>query len=249
VTSVAQNTRFQEGIVTDCVKYVNQSISVGKFTSDRIVNIDETNIYFDMTANKTLEIHATRSVPAKGTGCSNRCTVLLGCTMDGKMLPPFIVFVGKKTGRIVREWMGETEFPKSCFYTVQDKGWIDKNAFMEWIQKVWRPFCNDKGDTTYLLMDEFAVHKAATCTTEIQSCGTQFDLIYGGYTPLLQVLDVGVNKDFKKFVREGFQAFMIANVENRKPTRLDVARWIASACEQITEECICNTWDGIGYKV
>jgi hypothetical protein len=48
---------------------------------------------------------------------------------------------------------------------------------MEWIGKVWRPFCNKKADLTYLLMDEFAVHKAATCTDETQSCGTQFDFI------------------------------------------------------------------------
>jgi hypothetical protein len=155
---------------------------------------------------------------------------------------------GEKGGRLPRKWTGRTDFPNSCVYTVQEKGWIDKDTFLEWIEKVWKLFTKGK-TSTYLLMDEFAVHKAATCTKVMEECGTQFDLIYVGYTPCLQVLDVGVNKPFKNYIREGFNSFMLSNVEHKKPSRLDVLRWIAYACEKVTADTVCNTWNKIGYKV
>jgi hypothetical protein len=118
------------------VEYNNVQILVGSYTPDRIINIDETNIYFNQTSNVTLEESGTRSVGVKPSGSMNRCTVLLGCTMGGKMLQPFVVFVGKKSGRLPCKWTGQTDFPTSCVYTVQEKGWIDKDTFLEWIEKV-----------------------------------------------------------------------------------------------------------------
>jgi hypothetical protein len=248
VTHVAQNTRHDGAVVEGFVKYVNEQNIIEKFTKDQIVNIDETNIYFDMTGKITLADCRDWTVSAMSTGCTNRCTVLLGATMSGKMLPPFIVFVGSKTGRIVREWKGSSQYPQSCLYTVQQKGWIDKETFLEWIKKVWQPFCIGK-ESTYLLMDEFAAHMSAACTREIENCGSSFDFIYGGYTGKLQVLDVGVNKQFKDYVREGFDEFQMDNVEGKKPSRLDVAHWITAAYKKVTADQICNTWDKIGYKV
>ena len=49
---------------------------------------------------------------------------------------------------------GATEYPRSSVYAVQEKAWMDKRVFVEWIEKVWKPFCENKS-STYLLMDEF----------------------------------------------------------------------------------------------
>jgi hypothetical protein len=183
VTSVAQNTCHNQETVDSFVKYVNEQIIIEKYTCNQIVNIDETNIYFDQTSKITLARRGDTTVSAMATGCTNCCTVLLGVTMDGRVLPPFIVFIGKKSGRVVREWRGATDYPKSCLYTVQEKGWIDKITFLEWINLVWKPFCNGK-TTTYLLMDEFAAHKSSQCTKEIENRGSQYDFIFGGYTSI-----------------------------------------------------------------
>jgi hypothetical protein len=55
VTHVAQNTRFDTVKIEKYLKYINRSIVIGNYKADAIVNIDETNVYFDMTAGYTLE--------------------------------------------------------------------------------------------------------------------------------------------------------------------------------------------------
>ena len=35
---------------------------------------------------------------------------------------PFLIFRGKRGGRIQREWTGKTEYPSGCSYEVQENG-------------------------------------------------------------------------------------------------------------------------------
>jgi hypothetical protein len=166
--------------------------------------------------------------------------------MDGNKLPPFVIFRGKPGGRIAREWTGNTEYPSSSVYAVQEKAWMDKRVFLEWVEKIWKPFCQNK-NSTYLLMDEFSVHLMTECVNSIQDCGTEVDFVLGGYTSKLQVLDVGVNKPFKDYIKQCYEQFMVQNVEERKVSRLDVAKWIQEAWGRVTIETIHNTWSSIGF--
>jgi hypothetical protein len=103
VTCVAQNTRLDQETIQDFVSYVNNQIAAFEFPAGNIVNIDETNINFDMFGSKTLATRGERTIGLRTTGNSNRCTVLLGVTMSGEKLPPFIVFTGTRDGRISRQ--------------------------------------------------------------------------------------------------------------------------------------------------
>ena len=89
-------------------------------------------------------------------------------------------------GRISREWQGVTEYPETCIYAVQQKAWIDERTFLQWIKKVWKPFCGSKS-STYLLMDECTVHLMASCLDAIQDNGTEVDFIVRGYTSKLHL--------------------------------------------------------------
>ena len=106
VTHVAQNTRHDMDKVEGFVQYVNGQISSGQYLKSHVVNIDETNIYFDMVGSITLSDQGSRTVSVKSSGTSARCSILLGVTMDGNKLPPFVVFKGRQGGRIAREWTG-----------------------------------------------------------------------------------------------------------------------------------------------
>ena len=88
-------------MIDDWVSLVNSSIIVLKYSPSCIVNIDETNIYFDMTQATTLEIQGQHTVSIRNTGSTQHCTVLLGVTMDGQKLPPLIIFEGLPHGQIV----------------------------------------------------------------------------------------------------------------------------------------------------
>ena len=79
------------------------------------------------------------------------------------------------------------------------------------------PFCTGVGDSTYLIMDEFLVHRMLDSVRAIQEFGSEVDFIPGGYTGALQVLDKGINKLFKQFVQQEYELWMVANEDGAKP--------------------------------
>ena len=246
VTHVAQNTRHNEQIINDFVLYTNEQITSGQYSACDIVNMDETNVYFDLPSGITLESRGSRSVAMRSSGSNNRCTVLLAVSMSGEKLPPFIVFKGVPNGRISREF-GNGNYPTDCIYDVQEKAWVDQRIFLIWVEKVWKPFTQRK-KTSYFLMDEFSVHMQSECIEAMQRCGTEVDTIVAGYTSRLQVLDVGINKPFKGYVIEEYEKFMRENPHGTKPKRKHVANWVSTAWQQIRHDTICNTWRSIGFK-
>ena len=67
------------------------------------MNIDETNVYFDMKSGLTLADKGDKLGSPKASGTSMSCTVLLGVTLNGEMLTPLVVLMGKSNGRIARK--------------------------------------------------------------------------------------------------------------------------------------------------
>ena len=125
--------------------------------------------------------------------------------------------------------------------------WVDQRIFLIWVEKVWKPFTQRK-KTSYFLMDEFSVHMQSECIEAMQRCGTEVDTIVAGYTGRLQVLDVGINKPFKGYVKEEYEIFMRENPHGTKPSRVDVVNWISVAWQKLMPLTICNTWRLIGFK-
>jgi hypothetical protein len=62
ITHMAQNVRFHEAIIADFVDYCNRQIVTGRYGADQIVNIDETNLDFNIDPRYTLERKGERSV-------------------------------------------------------------------------------------------------------------------------------------------------------------------------------------------
>ena len=160
----------------------------------------------------------SRTVSVRSTGSSNRVSVLLGVTMSGIKLKPFLIFKGKPEGRIIREF-SQLKYPDGYIYTVQEKAWIDEASFGVWIEKVWRLFCEDK-PATYLIMDQCKVHMINSIVSQLQYLGTEVEFILAGYTSRLQVLDVGINKPFKDYLRSAYEEYMMTNSGNKAPSRL-----------------------------
>jgi transposase-like protein len=245
-THVAQNTRYDQDQISQFVEYVTEEIQRLGIGPDCVVNIDETNVDFDMTGNVTLARKGSRTVSIRSTGSSNRVSVLLGVTMSGTKLEPFLIFKGKPTGRIIREF-AQMNYPEGCVYTVQQKAWIDEESFSVWIEKIWKPFCESRPQT-YLIMDQCKVHMMNSIVGQLQDVGTEVEFILAGYTSKLQVLDVGINKPFKDYLRSAYEDYMVTNTENKAPSRVMVSQWIETAWNSITDSSIVNTWKGVGYN-
>jgi hypothetical protein len=95
---------------------------------------------------------------------------------------------------------------------------MDGEAFQEWIQRVVRPYVELHNNSLYLLLDQFSVHMQHNNTFQLQQIGIEVDYIPAGYTPVLQVLDKGVHKPFKQYLREESIAFTVNHPEGTKPT-------------------------------
>jgi DDE superfamily endonuclease len=211
-----------------------------------VVNTDETNFFFDMESRLTLANKGDKTVSLKTTGTSIWCTMLLGVTLNGEKLTPLVVFKGQPNGRIARTF---NMMPVSMKYVCQAKAWVDQRVFKHCIAVVWRPFTVERTDKIYLLMDEFSVHLMATCCDVIKECGSEVDYILGDYSSNVQVMDVGVNKPLKSYVREAYENFMIGNPENRKVRREDIVQWIQTGWEKVKVETITRTWNKAGINV
>ena len=78
VTHVAQNTRYDEDVIKNFVEYVNGQIATGQYSASNIVNIDETNIYYDMTGAITLANRGSMTISVRTSGSSSRCSKMGG---------------------------------------------------------------------------------------------------------------------------------------------------------------------------
>lgn len=146
VTHTSQRINTDGVMKADFVDMVNEEILKAGYELDCVVNIDETNINFDMVTASTFERASTKTVSMKETSAL-RCTVLLGVSLAGQKLKPFVIFKGRRNGKIDRELKS---FPSDCIYAVQEKAWIDKDTFNDWTNEVWALHVN--GRPSYLLV-------------------------------------------------------------------------------------------------
>jgi DDE superfamily endonuclease len=184
---------------------------------------------------------------------------MLRVAADGFKFTPYIIYKGMSTpggtiGRQLRrveaaanEEDGSFEgFPTSLFYAVQHKGWMTSELMVEWLTKVYRPWCLTKTGPTMLILDEFAGHMTSVVRDAVVDCGGFVEFIPGGYTWKLQVMDVGVNKPFKDRIRDKYDQWFFNQGCTNKPQREDVAKWVKASFEGVSTTTIIKTWKRVG---
>jgi hypothetical protein len=245
VTQKAQNHCYHVMVIDGWVGYINRQIAASAYMGAQICNFDETNVDFDPACMTTLCKLGEKAVSLRINGHSGRCTVMLGCTASGFKFPPFVICKGVRNGQI-HCGCYQNIFAESNVYTVQPSGWMDGEAFQEWVHRVITPYAWLQESNVYMALDHFSVHMQYNNTTALQQIGIEVEFIPPGYTSVLQVLDKGVLKPVKQYLREESMVFMLCNPEGTKPTREDIVLWIRKSWEQIQPTTLLNTWESIG---
>jgi hypothetical protein len=225
-THQAQRTRLDTAVINDWIDYIKAKIIMFSIDDANVANFDETPVYFSPVCAFTLNRRGERTISARKSDTSQRCTAMIGVSRDGHKFPPFLIFKGStgRSGRIaleLRRVATEQEtsttgecggFPLSNFYAVQANAWMDTPTMLEWVAKVWKPWTLSKhGAPTMLILDEMSAHMTTDVRNAIAECNTHLGLIPGGYTSKLQVMDVGYNKPFKNHYRDFYDEwFMMA---------------------------------------
>ena len=129
-------------------------------------------------------------------------TALLGITASNTILPSFVVLKGRKVSIEVQQLENA-----NLYVTASPNAWITEEGFLEWIDRVWKPY-SLQFERTLLIMDQFRVHKMAVVLEELRKCNTDVVYIPAGMTYFLQPCDVFLNKPFKGQIRTLWQKYM-----------------------------------------
>jgi hypothetical protein len=249
-THKAQNTRHCMIVINHFLDYIHRKINMMDVSEEDIFNCDQNNCFYSMEGAYTYAAKGSKTVALLGAESTARCTIMLGVNKTGSIkLPPYIIFKGvnSPTGRIIKEIERKTNLPLDCEYGVQTKAWMDEEQMLRWIKIVWIPFTGAReGRRTFLILDECRTHMTAKIGRAFALCNTEVEFIPGGYTAKLQPMDVGINKPFKNYVRRFFDSWLVRNIDNTRPMRQDVSKWISDAWKDITPATIMNSWRKVG---
>ncbi|CAB4401718.1 unnamed protein product [Rhizophagus irregularis] len=140
-----------------------------------IGNIDETLVSFDLPSNTTIDELGTRSVSIRITGHEKaNFTVVLTCMADGTKLPPFIIF---KLKNVPRE-----NFPPEVIIRANQKGWMNKNEMLYWIENIWTKHERVSNPQSLLVLDSFSAHIIDSVKRRFGEKNTNIAVIPGGLT-------------------------------------------------------------------
>ena len=147
--------------------------------------MDQTLVFFSIVPNKTLNIAGERSINVRtSTGGTMRLTCAVTVSAAGDILRPFIVFKGKRDGRIAHEFGNREKsgFPVDCSYMCQDRAWMDEAVMLQWVKEVLEPWSKHAppGIMPYLLLDSYKCHLMSSVVHAIQDLGIEVEHIPGG---------------------------------------------------------------------
>jgi hypothetical protein len=224
---------------------------------DDVLNMDQTPIPFSYHSKKTLEKKGAKTVHVRAsTTDTKRATLAAAVTGSGELLPPMLIFKGKKDGRIAKKDI--KKYPVGSFYACQPKVWMDEEKMHEWINLVLIPWIKTRRAINphavlLLLLDSYRVHMMGPVVQRIQSLGVEVQHIPGGCTYLCQPVDVGINRPIKRAMEEQWEEWMyngggIKDGEAMTPSRELVAEWVIGTYKKITKETGKNAWMKKGYE-
>jgi hypothetical protein len=224
------------------------------FLPEMLCNMDQTAVYFDPSSNKSIAPKGSKDVSVRqNQGASSRVTVCLTVFGDGTKLPPFIIFKGIP-GKSVEKSLKSINDTGEAFCVCQANAWSDSDNLAIFIQQILKPAFDKMDIKPILLVDSFKAHLTGEFVRNVAALGGEVEHIPGGMTPILQPVDVGVNKPFKNLVRKKHSDWKLANEKSRDdngrlraPTRHDVAAWIIDSWKRFPSYQVRNSFVGCGY--
>jgi DDE superfamily endonuclease len=108
------------------------------------------------------------------------------------MLRPFVIF--KESCRVEIK----VRFLQQMEYGMRQKGWMDENLMLQWIEQVWKPSVT-YFEVSYFILDCCTSHVTTAVKEAFDNCNTELVFILKDYTSKLQLIDDGINKPFQTY--------------------------------------------------
>ena len=200
-----------------------------------IGNMDEVPVFLDLQSGHTYHMKGEREIKILRTkNPKMRVTVVLCALSNGEKLPPFIIFKGKadKPSK-VRNGVHEAWVASNA------NAWMTNDLLREWFKLVWLNAKANRGSRKYLLYDSFAAHLNTDNVKYLTDRNNLVTIIPGGCTPILQPLDVMINKPFKDKLRPLFKKWFnqeaeLGNLPKIKTPSKDLfVSWVMEAWNEV----------------
>jgi hypothetical protein len=236
-------------IINDFVKLVTLKINSKQYFS--IINIDETGLYYDSPINFTLDIKGTKRVDIKTTGREKqRVTIILGIDLFNNIqMKPFIIFKGT-TEKCVED------IPLRVSYDIsyQKNSWCTDDQFIKFLSSL------PKDKKILLLYDNFRGHRTDKVNDFIEKNFPMIEILLlpSNTTPILQPLDVGINKPFKSYIKNKYLGWLIKSIDNKTLPKLEkknrnilLVKWISESWNHIkaNDDIVKKSFHFCGYGI
>ncbi|CAI7809897.1 unnamed protein product [Closterium sp. NIES-54] len=219
-------------------EFLRQMCSLHDYPLDLFLNADQTPLFPEMSTERTLEMKGARTVHVRSAGYEKeRVTVMLAVTASGLKLPPYVVFKRKTIPKV--------PIPTGVVVRAQDKGWMDESLVQDRITQVMVPFLKPLRESTgrcreaLVVLDSYRGHLTEAVGQTMRMFRLLRAVIPGGCTPLVQPLDVSINRAFKCGVRHRYSSWFEEEGINTTTKAAElVLCWIDESWEAIPEELV-----------
>lgn len=182
-----------------------------------------------------------KSCVIRSTGAEKQhITVVLTVAADGSMLPPMVIFKGKRCLKLTAS--------EGVLVCVQTKAWMDEDLIKEYLKHIWQPYVEETADrldlpdhNALLTLDSFKAHTTDNITKMMKEHGTTHCVIPGGCTSKLQPLNISINKPFKQILKGYWTDFIHTSVT----AATDHTAKIKTASKQQVLDWMMNAWQKI----
>ncbi|KAI5153060.1 hypothetical protein ENBRE01_3124 [Enteropsectra breve] len=205
---------------------------------NNIINMDETPVYIDMMATRTISFKGEKNTEALGTGHNKtRLTVVLAITASGRFLKTMVILKGLKK-------VPKCKIPSNIVVKTNKTGTMNKHIMLDWIRLCLNqsgPFRNN--EEKLLLLDSFGSHKDDSVIQLLETENTKSIFIPPKTTSFLQPLDVLVNAIFKASMKQQWSEWLINGPQEftksgyrKKPSWEYIFNAISTSINNVSEE-------------
>ena len=216
--------------------------------------MDEIPMFFNAPSRKTYDLKAIKTVKVKTTGQEKiRFSLVLTISSNGKKCRSMIIF--KNLKKAPRPPKGK-KWPANVVVTASKGGSMSQDLMKQWIEEVWQKrlgnYFSNSGQNL-LIFDSHRAHITKTILTTLKNSRTKVSIVPGGMTPLIQPLDVSVNRSVKAKWAKKWRDWMEEAANSFKKTKQkskvgydDIVEWVHEIINEIDEDLIKNSFSLCG---
>ena len=215
-----------------------------------VINFDQTGVNIIPSSEWTMDDQGTKQVKVAGLGDKRQVTLVLGCAMDGTLLPPQVIYQGK-----TEKCHPNFDFPDSWDIHHSPNHWSNSARMQRYAEKILLPYFEHTREQLQLpsdqwglaIFDMFKAHQLPSFTKLLHDHHIQVKFVPARCTSELQPLDLAGNKEFKDALKDQFSTWyadqvldQLDNPGESNPYHVDLR---LTYIKPLHAKCLLRSWE------